>query len=153
VVEIEIMDSLSSRRQRPGDGFDIQLAKAIMIDGVVVVPAGAAGRGEVVDAGHSQFGGKPGKLVLAARFIELPGIRVPLRGLKLSGGGEDRTSTAMVVSMLVGIPGIFVQGGEIEIPAGTRAYAKVAADVILPPIATAAASTVAATPSNQGMPQ
>ena len=140
VVVIEIEDDLSSRHRRPGDAFSIRLAEPVAVGGKVVLPEGLRGVGEVVDGAPSGFGGKPGKLVLAVRYLRADGVHVPLHGLKLSGTGKDQTGTALVVSIAVGLPGIFVHGGEIDIPAGTLARAKIGADMTLPPADQASAA-------------
>jgi hypothetical protein len=73
-VVIQLTDLVSTRTAHAGDTFKIKLAMPIVADGHVVVPAGATGLGQVVDAGRPGFGGKPAKLVLAARKLDF-GIR------------------------------------------------------------------------------
>jgi hypothetical protein len=51
--------------------------------GSVVAPAGTPGVGEVVHAAHASFGGKAGELILAVRYLELNGTRIPLRSLPI----------------------------------------------------------------------
>lgn len=133
-VEIEVAQTLSSKQLRRGDRFALRLAQPLVSNGVTVFPSGAAGEGEVVHAAPSSGGGKPGELLLAARYVEFEGSRVALRGFTLGGQGKDRTLTMLVVAQGVGPFALFVKGGEIEIPAGTLASAKVAAAIELLPI-------------------
>lgn len=133
VVSLEILDTLNSSRNARGDAFAIRVVEAITVDGVVVVPAGIVGRGEVVHAAAARGGGAPGELLIAARSLDLPGPAAPLRGLKLGVTGGDNSGMALGVSLAAGPFAMFIRGREIEIPAGTRVTAKLAADVTAAP--------------------
>jgi hypothetical protein len=135
VVEIELAQPVGTRWQKRGDLFALKLAEPLIVDGQPVVPAGASGYGEVVDAAGGGMAGRPAKLILAARFIDYGGVRVLLHGFKLSGGGHDNSGVAVALSATpyVGVLAIAIPGGEVKYPAGTRARAKVTADAIFPP--------------------
>lgn len=130
VIELEIADLLRSDRQHNGDRFALRLAAPLAIDGVEVVPVGTPGVGEIVHASPSRAGGRPGELLLAARHLDINGRSLPLRGLKLGGHGKDQANASLAVSLVTGPFGLFVHGGEIEIPPGTRVQAKLAQDVV-----------------------
>ena len=133
-VILEVASPVGSAISKRGDMFDIRLAEPIVIDGRVVAPAGTPGQGQVVDAGKSGIGGKPGKLVLAARYLDLGGRRVALRAMKLGWAGDDRSAEVLVTSMIpfVGVAGIFIHGGEIDVAPGTKAVAKLGEDLTAP---------------------
>jgi hypothetical protein len=142
VVQIEITEALSSETNLPMQTFGLRLAEPIVIGGREVVPAGAPGGGEVIDAHPSAFGGRQGRLILSGRFIEIGGQHARIRTMQLSGAGESRSGAAIVAGALVGIPAFLIQGGEVHIPAGTRASARLAVDVDIPlPAPTAAPAT------------
>jgi hypothetical protein len=134
VIEVELVDPLSSSTNRLADKFAIRLAQPIAKDGVEIVAAGAAGQGEVIDAAKAGMGGKQGKLIISARYLDLNGRRVRIRGMTLMASGKSRVdlATGMLLVPYVGLAAGFVQGGEIEIPAGARATVKLAEDVELP---------------------
>lgn len=127
-VIVELVEPVSSRSHKRGDRFAIRLAAPVTLDGKVVLPTGTTGIGEVVDAGSAGMLGKPAKLVLAARYLNLDGRHVPLRTLRLGAVGKDNTNSVMVGSFVpyAGLLAIFIRGGEIEIPAGALAQAKLA---------------------------
>jgi hypothetical protein len=153
VVEIEITQLVSSKTAKIGDKFTLRLAAPIVVSGQVVVPAGVPGVGQVIDANTPGFMGAPGKLVLAARYLDFDGRRIPLRTLRLGGDGKDNTGLTFVATLAVGLPAGLIKGGNIEIPAGTFAHAKLAADD--PPAQAAAAPTmtpVAAAPAPSAPP-
>jgi hypothetical protein len=115
-----------------GQMFTIHLSSPISLADGSTIPAGTLGKGEVVHAAKSRAMGKPGELLLAARYLEYPGTRIPLRSFRLGrpSQGNDNTDTAAIVGMAVSaLAAPFITGGEVRIPAGTEGWAKVAADV------------------------
>jgi hypothetical protein len=132
-VVIELAEDVNSKRYRRGDTFAIQLGQTIVVDGHALIPAGVTGRGEVVDAAPGGLAGRPGKLILAARFLDYNGVRLPLRGFKLASGGRDNGALVLALSDIpdVGILSLAISGGNIDYPAGTWAIAKIASDTDL----------------------
>jgi hypothetical protein len=161
IVIIELPQAVSSKTQKAGDTFPIRLASAVTAGAVVLIPAGTMGVGEIVDAAPSGALGRPAKLVLAARYLEHDGVRTPLRAMKLGAVGKDKSDEVMAIAFVpyVGILGAFLHGGEIEIPAGTYASAKLAAAVPAPstsapapapaPDTTVAATAIAPPPTDK----
>jgi hypothetical protein len=140
-VELEIAERVSSRSSKQGQLFAIRLAEPIVIDGHVVAPAGTAGVGEVIHADKGGGMGKAGELILAARYVEVEGRRVPLRSLKYGRSqGKDNSGAVASGSAVAGallpaasLVAFLIKGGEVDVPAGTRAHAKVAEEVVLLP--------------------
>ncbi len=129
-IELEIIDPQGSKTSQIGAMFAIRLAEPVIIDGRTLITTGALGQGQVVHAAKARMMGKAGELILAARFIEADGIKLPLRTFNFgSGRGTDRAGTALAVTALVGVVGVLVTGGDIVIPTGTRAHAKTSAEV------------------------
>lgn len=132
VVVVEIGQTIDSKIAKRGDQFPLRLSEPLVIDEQVVLPAGAAGVGEVIHASPSKGGGKAGELLLAARSIESGDLKILLRALKVGGQGDDQTLATLVLSTGIGPLAMFVRGAEIVIPSGTRATAKVARATELP---------------------
>jgi len=128
-VELELAEPIGSERHKNGDRFALRLARPLMLDGAVIVPAGTPGVGEVIHAQASRGGGKPGELLLAARFLELPDGPLALRAMKLAARGQDKAGAALATSFVAGPFAMFMHGREIEVPAGTHALAKLAQDL------------------------
>jgi hypothetical protein len=129
VVQLQTAELISSNSVKTGNSFSLQLAEAITISGRVIVPALTVGNGEIIDAARGGYGGKPGKLVLAARAIEYHGIRIPIHGFHLTGSGPG-ANISDAIDALNGMGGIGYH--DIELPRGTRGTAKVSADVFIP---------------------
>jgi len=147
MVTVAIAEPLSAKRSVAGDSFKLKLTAPIVINGVTVVPAGLMGVGEVIDARPGAMGGSPGKLILAARYLDDNGVRVPLQSLKLGGSGADNTGSAVMASALVSpLLILAVKGGDLAYPEGTPASAKVAADVQITPPPAAQTAPAAGSP-------
>jgi hypothetical protein len=130
---IEILDTVGSRHTHIGGHFRIRLAEPLVIDGQVAIAAGATGEGEVIQAKAATFSGSPGELILAARYLDIGDVRVPLRGFRISRSGASGTSF-----VFTGASAMMLQhGSNLEVPAGSKADAKVAADTSVPTAETA----------------
>jgi len=150
-VRIEFLATLNSRLSKIGDHFPIRLAASVDVAPGFQLPAGIEGSGDVVHAAKGGFAGRPGELLLAVRYLEYRGARVPLRSLTfVEDRGKDRGNTAFAVAIAGGLVGgvaaMFITGGEVNIPAGTIAYAKTSAPFALPQTE----ESGAANPSQQG---
>lgn len=128
-VLLELLDPVGSAKVKRGDKFRLRLSEDIVSEGSVVVPAGTDGVGEVIHANPSRGGGKPGELLLAARYLDYQGQAIALRGLKLGGRGKDTSGAVVAAAAGIGPFALFIHGKEIEIPAGTQATAKLAQSV------------------------
>lgn len=138
-VAIELLDAVSTKTHKRGDHFAIRLCEPVVVDGRMLIPVGAIGQGEVVDAAAGGFAGHPGKLILAARYIDYGGVRTLLHAFKPGGqGGRDNGSLATYLSATpyVGILALGIQGGNVDFPKGARAIAKTSVDSLLPPLST-----------------
>jgi len=134
VVELEILDQASSRTSQIGEKVRIRTAAPLLVDGRIIVPAGTEGSAEVVQASKARMMGKGGELVLGLPSLELKGQRIPLKRLRYgpsTGKGNDTLTTVAVAS--IGLPGLLISGGNIEISKGARANAVVTADTLLAP--------------------
>lgn len=132
LIVVEVATPLSSKTGINDQYFQIRLAEDVVIDGRVVVPAGTTGQGQIVHAAKARAMGKAGELILAARRIDCGTVSIPLRAFRLSGTGVSNTGGAMVASMAVPFAGVLVSGGNLEVPVGQRATAKVAAATKVP---------------------
>lgn len=130
-VLLETLQPLSSATLKRGDKFGLRLAQALSVDGALVLPAGTTGMGEVIHAERSRSGGKPGELLLTARYLEAEGRQIPLRSFRVGAAGVDKSGKVIGLSIAIGVFAMFMRGGEIEIPAHTQAQARTAQDVDL----------------------
>ncbi|MCB2089592.1 MAG: hypothetical protein R3E18_01735 [Sphingomonadaceae bacterium] len=127
-VEIEVLDAVGSATSKGGDTFRIRLAYPIIQDGLIIIPAGAEGMGEVVHAKKRGGSGAGGELILAARYVMVDGREMRLRSTELTAKGLDQTDKAMAVGVAVGVFGMMVKGRDVEVLPGRIADAKLAQD-------------------------
>jgi hypothetical protein len=132
---VRIDQEISSKKHKNGDRFPILIAEDVRIGEVVVIPAGSAGEGEVIHAARSNMGGKPGELIVTARFVRVGDLEIRLRSLSLGVKGRDRADESLATSIVTGPFGLFIVGGAMIIPQGTVAGAKTAVEVRLPAVA------------------
>lgn len=138
-IEVELTETVSTRTHGIGARFGLRLAAPLVVGGQELIPVGVTGEGVVIDSGKGGMGGKPGKLVLAARFLTVNGTQVAIRGLSMSRAGTDRSNASMGVAMIpyVGLASILVSGGDVVITSGGRASARLAQDFPVSPSADA----------------
>lgn len=142
LVQIEVAETLNTKTVQRGQRFPLRLVEAVYAGDALVLPVGTEGEGEVVHAERARMAGKAGELILAARFLRTPSGDLPLRGMKLGGAGKSHADAAFWVPLV----GFVINGGQVEVPAGTRAQAKLAGQATLPP----AAAVSPASPDDAG---
>ncbi len=143
-IVVEFSETLSSRTTQTGQLVGLRLREPLVVDGRTIAASGALGGGEVIDASRSGMGGRSGKLIVSGRFMEIAGQRARIRGLQVVIAGEDNSREAvntMILVPYVGWMGGFITGGEIEIPAGTRAEARLTTNLVVPLSALPATAT------------
>jgi hypothetical protein len=149
-VEVELAEPVSTKTKHAGDSFALRLATPLVVDGQILLRKGTPGVGQVVDSSRPGFGGKAAKLVLAAQYLKNDGRRVPLEGLELARSGRNNAGAASTVGLTglvfapLGLVGLALHGGNVDLPEGLSANAKLASDVVLPPLGRAEAPPRAA---------
>lgn len=133
-MEVELTEGVSSKTAKAGDRFGIRLAGDIKLGGRVVLTGGGSGYGEVVDAAPAKTMGRPGKLILVARALDLGQTHLKLRGFSLPSVGHDASKPVTTFASVpyAGLLAIGMTGGNVEYAAGVHAVVKLAADVSIP---------------------
>jgi hypothetical protein len=149
-VEVELISPVSTKTQKTGDKFAFRLAAPVIVDGRIALRAGMPGVGEVIEAAQPGLGGKPAKLILAARYLEQGPTHVDLDGMQLSSAGQGHAGEANALGLTgiafgpLGLIGFAVKGGDASFPRGAKAVAQVSRDVTAPPFGKAAHADIAA---------
>jgi hypothetical protein len=124
IVELDVIDPVGSKTSKAGDLFELRTRDPLVVDGIQLVPAGAFVQGQVVHAAPNKFGGAPGELILAARYVQLPEGRLRLKSA-FGLAGKNRRKTSAAVALLVSpIAAAFIQGTEIYLPRGAPLSAR-----------------------------
>lgn len=128
-IQFTLDTAISSKTVQPGGLFQLKVADDLVINDVVVIPAGTPAFGEVIHAQKSGGFGKAGELLLAIRYIDLNGQQIKMRTFKpLQGKDDTRTASNLALVPVVGLFVPFIRGGEIELPANTLIQALVSSD-------------------------
>ncbi len=131
---------LNSKTAKMGDRFNVSVVSDVTSNGLVVIPAGTRGVGEVTYMTKKGSFGKSGKMEIELKHLELAGQRVPITG-KYRQEGEGGTTATVVTAVLVGVFSAFVTGTSAVIPQGRELLAQtdevIAYDPALAPKATA----------------
>ena len=103
-----------------------------MLNGRVLIPGGTEGFAEVIQASDAKLGGRAGELTIGAPYLTIGDQRIRLKRLRYGPStGRGAETEAMVAAALVGIPGMFITGRNVEVKSGTRANAVLVADTVV----------------------
>lgn len=133
-IEISIDEAINSQTHKTGDMFAISLAQPVVLAGTALIAAGTKGQGQIVHASKRGWGGRAGELVLAARYLDMGTRRIALRGMMLGGVGKSKTGEAILAGALATPLSFVVTGTSAIIAPGQLATAKLAEDVVVPPV-------------------
>lgn len=133
-VALKFDQELSSKTAAEGDPVVLVLSDDLTVNNAVVAKAGCKAYGEVTHAKKAGMMGKGGELNIRLDYLKVGDTKVMLRGSK-GREGDDKTGTAVALTVLFGPIGLIKHGKDIEIKPGTPLKAYVADDVKLPPIA------------------
>ena len=116
------------KKLRVGQRFQMEVANAVEMNGITVIPAGTPAIGEITEVRNKGMWGKSG--YIGARAVSL---RLGDRSLRLTGTFDDKgvTGTGGVVGAAVLLPlaGFFMTGTSAKIPMGSGAKAFLDEDV------------------------
>jgi hypothetical protein len=131
-VPMRTTEPLSSKTAHQGQRFGLEVTEAVLVDGLVVIPSGAAGIGEVRRVIEKGIFGKSGKLEVQVLFVTIGGDRLRLDGRGRFKGSSGAVGVALGLP-LVGSSSAFISGTSAKIPAGTALDGFVYEDLPLRP--------------------
>lgn len=129
-VRLKLLEPVASNTHQHKDRFALEVVEPVIVDGLILVPAGTAAEGEVVHAQKGGFGGRGGELILVSRSLRVHDQTIRLRSFS-AANGQERVNLAVGLSFAV--VGIFVKGKDISLSEGTEVFAKIAADSLVVP--------------------
>ena len=137
-VKMRISDTISSADAKVGQEVPFEVLEDISVNGLIVIPKGAAAIGNVTAAEPKRSMGRAGKLDISISYVRLRDQeKAALRAVKdVKGGGHVGAMTgAMVATSIVFFPAaplfLFMHGKDITIPQGTEMTAFVQGDMRL----------------------
>lgn len=131
VINVELTSELSSKKAKVGDIVPLKTLENIIINNVVVVPAGTKVEGVVTKATGSGLFGRSGKLEFSINSVKaLNGVEIPLEHTTIREAGSDGGAVAVAAVVSV-VGGLFMKGKNVSFPAGSKFNAVVTADTDL----------------------
>jgi hypothetical protein len=147
-VVLRFLEGISTKEKvaKINDRVRMEVAEAVVLDGVTIIPSGSPAVGELTDVRYKGMWGKSGRIVGRALTLNANGRTIRLSGTFDSKGGSG-TGAAVAVSAIVFAPaGFFMTGKSAEMPAGTTVRGFIDEDVALSIIPGPAAGSTAAAP-------
>ena len=130
-MEVQLMDRMDCKKVQKYQAVDFKTVENLIINGVVVIPAGTIGKGYVYEVQKPGGFGRKGVLRIAAYEIKsVNGIKVPLmKGLEGKGKTDGGAVAVAAAVSLVG--GIFMKGSGVVYEPGTNFTVEVKTDTDL----------------------
>lgn len=119
-VSLRLIEGLTTKEKAAhlNDRVRMEVAEAVAVNGVVVIPAGSPAVGELTEVRNKGMWGKSGRLVGRVLTVNANGRTIRLSGTFDSKGGSG-TGAAVATSAIVFAPaGFFMTGKSAELPAG-----------------------------------
>ena len=132
---------------RVGQRFQMAVASDVMVNGVVVIPAGTPATGEITEVRNKGMWGKSGYI-----GAQVTSLRLGDRHVRMTGTFDDKgvTGTGGVVAAIAFVPiaGFFTTGTSAVIPLGGGVTGFLNEDItFVPPAAAQPIAAVAAPPA------
>ena len=130
-MEVQLMDRMDCKKVQKYQAVDFKTVENLIINGVVVIPAGTIGKGYVYEVQKPGGFGRKGVLRIAAHEIKtINGIKVPLmKGLE--GKGKTDGGAVAVAAAVSFLGGFLMKGSGIVYEPGTNFMVEVKADTDL----------------------
>lgn len=130
-VKLKFAEDVSSKTATLDDPVTLSLDEDLKVGDVVVVKAGAKAYAIVSNTKKAGMMGKGGELNIRLDYLKADSVKIKLRGTK-ARQGEDKTTSAIVLTVLLGPVGLIKHGKDIEVKTGTPLTAFIADDTSLP---------------------
>jgi hypothetical protein len=125
-VLLKTNTTLTPKELNVGDTVELSVVSDVIVDGVVVIKAGASARGEVVASKDRGMIGIAAELGLTVRSVQaVDGTTVALSGSKMVEG-KDRMVLSIGLALVCCLLFALMKGGDANIPAGTQIQSTVA---------------------------
>ena len=126
-VRLETINTLKSDIVLPGQTIDFKVIADVVIDEKVVIAAGTLAKGQVTRAQKAKGLGKAGYLEVRLKSVTaVDGQQIYLSGSNINQEGEDKSTTAIVLGVLICLLFLTIKGSNAEVPIGHEIAVNVA---------------------------
>lgn len=148
-VPLRLLEELTTggKKLRVGQRFRMETSAPVLVQGVIVIPAGSPAVGEITDVRNKGMWGKSGRLVARVLSVTVNG-----RQIRMTGGFDDKGVAggvgAVAVSAIVFLPaGFFMTGTSAKVAVGAAVKGFIDEDVQLSMASSAPAPMVVGAPA------
>ncbi len=131
-LSIELIDSVHSDNLTAGSGVMGRVVADVVVDGRVVIAAGAPAMGKVASRTESNIAGVPGEIMIRFDTVQaVDGSQIPLSNSTHFRKGKSQMGASIGIALLCCILAILIKGEEAVIPAGTAVNCYTANQVVI----------------------
>ena len=125
IIQLEAVNTISSENAYAGQKVRFRVLDDVIIGGKLAVMAGAKATGTIISLDEPGMIGKPGNLSIQLTRVEaVDGTNIPISAYSVLKG-KNNTGTAIAVTLILCIFGLFIQGGDAVMQAGSVIEAEV----------------------------
>lgn len=111
--------------------FQMEVAENVLVDGVVVIPAGTPAVGEITEVRNKGMWGKSGRFSAQILYLTVNGRQIRLNGVFDNKGTAGGIGATAVSAVIFPPAGFFISGTNAKLPMGTPLKAFIGEDVPL----------------------
>ena len=127
--------------------FQMEVAEDVVVEGVVVIPAGTPAVGEITEVRNKGMWGKSGRFAGQVLYLTVNGRQIRLNGVFDSKGTAGGIGAVAVSAIVFAPAGFFISGTNAKLAIGTPLKAFIGEDVQLAFASQAAAPLQVAAPA------
>lgn len=131
VLKLDEELTTKDKKLKLNQHFQMEVAENVVVEGVVVIPAGTPAVGEITELRNKGMWGKSGRFAGQVLYLTVNGRQIRLNGVFDSKGTAGGIG-AVAVSAIVFLPaGFFISGTNAKLPIGTPLKGFIGEDVQL----------------------
>lgn len=150
VLKLDEELTTKDKKLKINQHFQMEVAEDVLVEGVVVVPAGSPAIGEITEARNKGMWGKSGHFTAQVLYLSVNGRQIRMSGTIDSKGTAGGIGAVAVSAIVFAPAGFFISGTNAKLPIGTPVKGFINEDVQLSFASQAAAPMQVAVP--QPMP-
>lgn len=122
-ITLATRTQVSTKDNKPGDRFYLEVTESVVFRGQVLIPAGSVAVGEVARADRNGHFGQKGKLDIRLLYLQTPYGPVKLDGHQAKEGKSGAVASFATIALVSSL-GFLIHGTSATVPFGTvvRAY-------------------------------
>lgn len=131
-VPLKLSEMLTTKGKvlKAGQRVHLEVAEPVLVNGVVVIPAGSPAMGEITEVRNKGMWGKSGHFAGRVLYTTVNGRQLRLTGVFDDKGTAGGVGAVAASAVLIPVAGFFMTGTSANIPAGAPVAGFLDEDVI-----------------------